>query len=268
MYLPESCWIFFVRNFKCTRTLNKKEGVHLSETPLINVFGLTVGLNVFLSLIGTVIVVGLLAFVAGRNLSTDHPGRGQMAVEYFVDFIDSIIKANLGSAYDSTYVWIAMTLFLFVFVANLLGLPFLVEAQEVSFWKSPTADPVVAFSLAIIVNLISHVLGIRKKGFGRYFKETYFSPILSFPVTLAEEVMNFFTLAMRLFGNIFAGEILLALIAQFGNSLGLFSWLGGIPMQMIWQGFSIFIGGIQAYIFVTLSTVYLKDKVSTEEEGE
>lgn len=238
----------------------------MAETKFIEIFGLTFSFNTLIATAGTLIVVLLVSILLTRNLSVDNPGKPQLVLESLVGFIKGIVKDNLGKASEPIYVWIMMTLFLFVFVANLLGLPFLVEPYHVSLWKSPTADPAVAFSLALVMNIISHLLGIRKKGFGGYFKQTYFSPVIGFPIVIGEELLNLFTLAMRLFGNIFAGEILLALIASMGNSLGLVTWLAGIPLQMIWQTFSLFIGVIQAYIFVTLSTVYLKDKITLEEE--
>lgn len=238
----------------------------MAETKFIEIFGLTFSFNTLIATAGTLIVVLIASILLTRKLSVESPGKPQLVLESLVDFIKGIVNDNLGKAAEPIYVWIMMTLFLFVFVANLLGLPFLVEPYHVSLWKSPTADPAVAFSLALVMNIISHLLGIRKKGFGGYFKQTYFSPVIGFPIVIGEELLNLFTLAMRLFGNIFAGEILLALIASMGNSLGLVTWLAGIPLQMIWQTFSLFIGVIQAYIFVTLSTVYLKDKITVEEE--
>lgn len=238
----------------------------MSDTKLIEIFGVTVGLNTLLAMIGSLLVILVVSLLLTRRLSVDQPSKPQIILESLVNFIKGIVDENLGQASEPIYVFIMLTLFLFVFVANMLGLPFLVEPDHISYWKSPTADPAVAFSLALVINLISHLLGIRKKGFTGYFKQTYFSPVIGFPVKAVEELLNLFTLAMRLFGNIFAGEILLALIAQLGNSLGLTTWLAGIPLQMIWQAFSLFIGAIQAYIFVTLSTVYLKDKVTIEAE--
>ena len=111
----------------------------------------------------------------------------------------------------------------------------------------------------MMMNIISHIYGMQAKGAGRYWKETYLVPTM--PIKIIEELINLLTLAMRLFGNIFAGEILLALVASMGNSFGVATWLVGIPIQMVWQGFSIFIGAIQAYVFVTLSMVYLSEKV-------
>lgn len=70
---------------------------------------------------------------------------------------------------------------------------------------------------------------------------------------------------MRLYGNIFAGEVLLGLIASMMNQVGWISLPFVIPLEMIWIGFSLFIGAIQAYVFVTLSMVFMSHKIEAEE---
>ena len=73
------------------------------------------------------------------------------------------------------------------------------------------------------------------------------------------------TLSLRLYGNIYAGEVLLTLIGgRFAKSAGWFTVIASVPLTLIWQGFSVFIGSIQAYVFVTLSMVYIGKKVTTE----
>ncbi|MBA0971001.1 F0F1 ATP synthase subunit A, partial [Enterococcus gallinarum] len=73
------------------------------------------------------------------------------------------------------------------------------------------------------------------------------------------------TLALRLYGNIYAGEVLLTLIANMMNNLGWFSLPLAIPLEMVWIAFSLFIGSIQAFVFVTLSMVYMSHKIEVEE---
>lgn len=99
----------------------------------------------------------------------------------------------------------------------------------------------------------------------RIFKELCATGWFLLPVNVIEEFTNFLTLSLRLYGNIYAGEVLLTLI---GNDLahagGPFTLILAAPLAMIWQGFSVFIGSIQAYVFVTLSMVYIGKKVTTE----
>lgn len=234
----------------------------MEETKIINFFGLDVSVNILLSLLTTVILVFAICVWMTRQLSVDKPGKPQIMLEALVDFIKGIIRDTMEGSYSDHYVYISMALFLFLIIANFLGLPLIIHVGEFSYWKSPTADGMVAFTLAIIMNIISHILGMRDQGVGTYWVNTYLKPNpLMLPIKVGEEIINLFTLALRLFGNIYAGEVLLNLISGMGNHFGVATWLVGIPLQIIWQGFSMFIGAIQAYIFVTLSLVYLSHKV-------
>lgn len=234
----------------------------MDATKLIDIFGITVGFNTLISMISTLVIVFILCIIFTRNLKVEKPGKTQTIFEYLVSFIKGIVEESFGDQIEPIYIVLALTLFLYIFVANIIGLPFLVEVHEISYWKSPTADPIVCIALALTMNFMSHVLAIRKFGVGGYIKQSYCTPnVAVFPVKLADEIISIATLSLRLFGNVFAGEILLGLIAQLGNSLGLATWLAGIPLQIVWQGFSLFIGALQAYIFVTLSMVYLSHKV-------
>ena len=91
------------------------------------------------------------------------------------------------------------------------------------------------------------------------------SPIgILLPINLLEEFTNYITLSLRLYGNIFAGEVLVLLIRQLAFSGGAFSFVSGVLLEIVWQGFSVFIGSIQAYVFVTLGMVYTSHKVVSE----
>ena len=134
------------------------------------------------------------------------------------------------------------------------------------FVKSPTADPVITLTMAMVTLALAHFLGVIKFGFGGYVSNSYLKPFAALlPINLVEEFTNLLTLALRLYGNIFAGETLLKLIGSLAFSHGLPTMIVALPLEIAWQGFSVFIGAIQAYVFVTLSTVYISRKVSAEE---
>ena len=136
-----------------------------------------------------------------------------------------------------------LTLFLFILTANQLGL---LPTEHLT--ASPTSDINTTLGLALAVTLLIHVLFIANQGVGKWIKH-FFEPFPVFVfINLVEEISRPVTLAMRLFGNILAGEILLELL------YALCPWL--IPI--IWIAFSVFVGCVQAYIFTTLSSVYLK----------
>ncbi|MCR8968909.1 F0F1 ATP synthase subunit A [Facklamia sp. 7083-14-GEN3] len=234
----------------------------MEDTPIVHFLGLSFNFNTLIATIVVVAIISVLCFLVSRRLSANHPSKFQVLMEIIIEFVEGICDSTLGQ-HQNVYVNLGLTFFLFIFVSNLIGLPFLIVSEHESFWRSPTADPIVTISLAIIAILSGHILGIKKNGLGGHLKSFYASPnILKLPLQLVEETINTTTLALRLFGNIFAGEVLVGLIAKFAMILIPFTWALAVPLQFVWQGFSVFIGAIQAYIFTTLTMVYLSHKIN------
>ena len=222
---------------------------------------LTFNLSTVMMLLVTAVIVFLIAFISTRRLALKPTGM-QNFMEWIMDFVKNIITGNMDWKTGKPFHILGITLIMFVAVANLLGLPFAIIYDDVLWWKSPTADPTVTMTLAAMVIVLTHYYGIKAKGTGGYVKETYFQPMsFMFPLKIIEEFANTLTLGLRLYGNIYAGEILLALIAGLATS-SVFGAIGAIVPMMAWQGFSIFIGFIQAFIFTMLTMVYMSHKVS------
>jgi F-type H+-transporting ATPase subunit a len=157
-------------------------------------------------------------------------------------------------------------MFMFIFFANQFGLIFQVKVGDFTYLKSPTADPIVTMTLALVVIVMAHYLGVAQLGFKKYFKNTYMSPYVGLlPINIIEEFTSFLTLGLRLFGNIMAGEMLLNLIAGIAYSHGIITFVPALLIELVWQGFSVFIGSVQAYVFVTLAMVYVSEKTVVEE---
>lgn len=216
----------------------------------------------------TCCIVFALVFICTRNLQLKPKGK-QNVIEFLIDFVRGILKDSLSSKEVNNFHLLSVTLFLFVFVANEIGLitkiVFERGGEEISLWKSPTADPIVAMSLAMMMIVLTHYFGVKKFGFGGYIKNSFLQPVsFLLPIKLIEEFTNVITLGLRLYGNIYAGEVLLGLIVTMANSLGWWSLPVVMPLEMIWIAFSIFIGAIQAYVFVTLSMVFMGHKVEAE----
>ena len=194
------------------------------------------------------------------------PNKRQNVFEYLLDFTNGIVKDNVSDVNAQKHLSLyALVLFLFIWFMNQLGMFMEVKVDDWVFIKSPTADPVATMSFAMMTLLLSFTFGVQRFGVGGYLK-SYTQPVgFMLPINLIEEFTNFLTLSLRLYGNIYAGEVLLTLI---GNDLahagGPFTLVLAAPLAMIWQGFSVFIGSIQAYVFVTLSMVYIGKKVTTE----
>lgn len=182
-------------------------------------------------------------------------------MEWLFDFVRGIVKSAMAWEDGARFHILAITLFLFLFVANLLGLPFAIVTGHTLWWKSPTADPLVTLSLASMMIVLSHYYGIRIKGGVGYLK-TFITPQpFLLPLKIIEEFANTLTLGLRIYGNIYAGEVLLTLLAT-GLAKGFILSVLAIPLTMVWQAFSIFVGAIQAFIFTTLSMVYMSHKVA------
>ena len=215
-------------------------------------------------IIVTCVIVFFLVFAFTRNLTLKPKGK-QNAIERVIDFTTNIVGDNMPRNEVRNFSLFSFTLFLFIFVANQIGLVTkIVTGNDVTYWKSPTANPFVTMGLALLVLTLSHYLGTEKMGLGGYIKNSFFTPAGLFPIKLMEEFTNVITLGLRLYGNIFAGEVLLSLIASVVTSTGWITLPLVIPLEMIWIAFSLFIGSIQAFVFTTLSMVYISHKIEVE----
>jgi F-type H+-transporting ATPase subunit a len=194
------------------------------------------------------------------------PKGKQNVLEFIVDFVRGIVSDNIPKKEVNDFHLLGFTFFMFVLVSNILGLvtKVVIFPDEISLWKSPTADPLVTMTLALIAIILSHYYGLKKQGVKGYFVNSFLKPTaILFPIKIIEEFTNVLTLGLRLYGNIFAGEILLTLIANLGASSPT-KFVLALPLEVVWQTFSLFIGAVQAFIFVTLMMVYLSHKIEAE----
>ncbi|MDD1503273.1 F0F1 ATP synthase subunit A [Lysinibacillus sp. CNPSo 3705] len=236
------------------------------EAPLkvvdFGLFKLTFNLSTVMMLLVAAVIVFLIAFISTRSLKLKPTGM-QNFMEWIMDFVKNIIKSNMDWKTGGRFHVLGITLIMFIAVSNLLGLPFSIAYNGELWWKSPTADPTVTMTLAAMILALTHFYGIKMKGTGHYVG-TFFKPMsFMFPLKIVEEFANTLTLGLRLYGNIYAGEILLGLIASLAVA-GPMGFIGAIVPMMAWQGFSIFIGFIQAFIFTMLTMVYMAHKVSDD----
>lgn len=232
------------------------------ENPTVEFLGLTFNLSTVMMLIVTAVIVFFIAVASTRSLKLKPTGM-QNFMEWIMDFVKGIISSNMDWKTGGRFHVLGITLIMFIAVANLLGLPFSVIYDHKLWWKSPTADPTVTMTLASMILVLSHYYGIKMRGSKHYFG-TFFQPMsFMFPLKIVEEFANTLTLGLRLYGNIYAGEILIALIVGMTGA-GAIGWVGYIIPMMAWQGFSIFVGFIQAFIFTMLTMVYISHKVSED----
>ena len=226
-----------------------------TSNPTVSLFGIDFDLTVLAMSLLTVIIVFGVVFWSSRKMTIKPKGK-QNVLEFIYEFVNSTISQNLGK-FTKNYSLLLFVIFTFVFTANNLGLLVSVKSEHYNFWSSPTSNFGVTITLSLIITLISHIEGIRKKGFKGYLKG-YLSP---YPAMLP--MTSLASLALRLFGNIYSGEVLTGLILQLVK-WSAFAAPVSFALNLVWVAFSAFIGFIQAYVFIILSSNYIGDKVNKE----
>lgn len=196
------------------------------------------------------------------------PGGMQNFAEWVVEFIEDSVKSSF-SGRNPLIAPLAFTIFVWIFLMNFMDLiaidflPHLATLAGLPYLKVvPTADPNATFGMAFGVFFLILYYSIKIKGLGGFLGELAFQPFgkWGLPVNLLLEGVNLIakpiSLALRLFGNMYAGEmifILIAIMYSGGLVVGLF---GGL-LQLGWAIFHILIITLQAFIFMTLTIVYM-----------
>lgn len=233
------------------------------EAPMQEFMGLWFNLSNVLMITVASVLVFIIAVVSTRKLAMKPTGL-QNFLEWVMDFVRNLIKSNMDWKTGGRFHLLGLTLIMYIFISNMLGLPFAIAVGHDLWWKSPTADPVITLTLAVMVTALSHYYGVKLKGMKGYAKG-FVQPVgFLLPLKIIEEFSNTLTLGLRLYGNIYAGEILLALLAGSLAASGFAGILVAALPTIVWQAFSIFIGSIQAFIFTLLTMVYISHKVSED----
>lgn len=196
-----------------------------------------------------VVLLLLLFFIIVRSrLSVDKPGGLQHMVETVEGFINEQAEGVIGHGYER-YVTYAIALTYFILLANLIGL--------VPGFESPTASPVVPLGCAVVTFFYYHFHGIRTHGVG-YVKQ-FLGPLwglswLMLPIELVSHFARILSLTVRLYANMFAGDMV---------TLAFFS-LVPLFVPVAFLGLHLFVSLVQTFIFVMLTLVYLGMAVSEE----
>ncbi|OEH93311.1 F0F1 ATP synthase subunit A [Bacillus solimangrovi] len=227
---------------------------------IVKFLGMTFNMSNVLMISVASLITFLIAVTATRSLKMQPTGM-QNFIEWVIDFVKGIIGSTMDWKTGGRFLTLGLTLMMYIFVSNMLGLPFAVIIGDNLWWKSPTADPTITLTLAAMVVALTHFYGIKLKGAGEYGRDFLRPMPFLLPLKIIEEFANTLTLGLRLYGNIFAGEILLGLLAGLATT-GIAGTLGAIVPTLLWQAFSVFVGTIQAFIFTMLTMVYMAHKVS------
>ena len=234
-------------------------------------------------------VFGGTFIIAARRATSGTPGKLQNFVEMVVSFVDAQVK-GIFQGHNRLIAPLALTIFCWVLLFNLMDvlpidlLPGAAGAAGLSHLRIvPSIDLNVVFSLSLTVFFLIIFYSIKMKGLGGFLAELSMHPfppsgkqanialrIACIPVNLIMELPTFFarpvSLALRLYGNMYAGEMVFVLIALLTLTSGFAAlasfggWLsvvGSVFVGLVWTAFDLFVGLLQAFIFMMLTIVYL-----------
>ena len=239
--------------------------IHITpgEHPEWHVLGLTFNSDTIISTIVAGLLVLLLGFLVRRSLTRtteDHvPSKIQIIWESVVGEVNRQVEDNLGKVHPFVAP-LAISLFFFILFANWLELVPTELNEKTHLLPAPTADTNLTYAMAIFAVVSVWVYGIRTKGFKGYFSHFVQPYRVLLPLNVLEELVKPITLALRLFGNIFAGGIMIALIGGLVSLAPANIPVGGILaglLNVVWKLFdTLFLGGLQAFIFALLTVLY------------
>ncbi len=218
--------------------------------------------------IGLALVMFYFLRKAAKRASVEVPTGAQNFIEMIVDFVDDTVRSSFAGK-NKMVAPMALTIFGWVFMMNLMDLvaidwlPALFGAAGVSHMKVvPSTDPNITFGVALSVFALMIIFSIKNKGVGGFFAELAFHPFgkWGMPANLVLELVSLISkpvsLALRLFGNMYAGETIFILIALMYGAGWILGGFGGL-LQLGWAIFHILIITLQAFIFMTLTIVYM-----------
>jgi len=232
-------------------------------------------------------VVGCwVLWLAARKASSGVPGRFQAAVELLVEMVDSQAKGIVHNAESRKFIApLALTIFVWIFLLNAMDLlpvdllPFIWEKiygaaghdpHHAYLRVVPTADLSITMGLSVAVLLICIFYNINIKGLVGWVHELFTAPFgnhwalypFNFAMQMIEFIAKTVSHGMRLFGNMYAGELIFLLIALMGgawslSATGVSLAIGHIIAGTVWSIFHILIITLQAFVFMMLALVYL-----------
>ncbi|MCL6589839.1 MAG: F0F1 ATP synthase subunit A [Firmicutes bacterium] len=210
-------------------------------------FGLEVDVRVIMMTWVVMAILIVIAWMASRKLRWI-PRGWQNLMEYAIEFVQGIIRGGIGEN-GVKYTYFFGSLFLFILVSNELGL--------VPGFTSPTANVSINFCLAVFWVIWMQIIGIRENGLKAHLKH-YLQPFAPYLlIHLLELCVRPLTLTMRLFANIYAGELLLEILTENFKLI----------VPSVWILMSLLIGAIQAFIFTILTVSYTGLSVSHEDNS-
>lgn len=245
--------------------------ISVGEHPTVKLGPLVLDIDTVWATLLAAVVVIFMGIMLKRKATSGVPGKFQLAWEMLVEALQKQIADSIGPD-GAKIVPLALTLFVFILVSNLFGVFGVGSKYEIL--PGPNGDINLPLAMALFVIVLVHVAAIRNRGIGGYLKHYSshpFEKVYLYPfnvlMNLIDELVRPITLALRLFGNLLAGGLMLSLLAA------LVVWklgsipIGGIfsaPLTVVWKLFDMAIGAIQAFIFALLTIVYFETAMAEE----
>ncbi|MGH7882465.1 MAG: F0F1 ATP synthase subunit A [Candidatus Dormibacteraceae bacterium] len=236
----------------------------IGELPTVNLgcgafctFNYTTLIVSAISIALTLLILGLIA----RRLSSGTPGKLQMVIELLYNYVSSLVRESVAE--DAGFIIpLAMTIFLFILIANWIDF---FPLDAVGGLHPANSDINQAAAMAVVVILMVQGYSIKVLGFKGYLRR-FTRPFdmhwavraVYTPLNILEEVVKPVTLSLRLFGNIFAGVVMVLLITILLGSVPVVGTFALAPAVLVaWKFFDVFfVGTIQAFIFMLLTVMY------------
>ena len=216
--------------------------------------GVSINMDTIITMWFTMLLLIVVAFIATRNLKLV-PGKLQLCAEGLIKYFNDIAKASMGNDNAQKHIAIILTLFMFILTANLVGqLPLKLIHLSTGELASPNNDINMTAAMAIVVSIYYIFFGVKKNGFRFFFKGFSIDGIIITLVDTLELFVRPFSLALRLFANILAGELLVATFIS----------LCSIVLPLPFMLFELFVALIQALVFTLLSTTYISMAIQEE----
>jgi F-type H+-transporting ATPase subunit a len=242
--------------------------ISVGEHVMRKILGLQLDLDTVWATGAAVVVVCLLGLALRRQVARETPGRLQVAFEMGVNAVTKQVEGSIGEA-GRRVIPLAVALFVFIFVCNCfesIGL-----GSHFEWLAAPTGDINLPLAMAVFVILLVHVASIRTRGIAGYVHHYAMQPFPVFLmpfnlfINIVEELAKPITLALRLFGNLLSGTLMLSLIAALGAWKLSSAPVGDVVIVIInpvWKLFDLGIGAIQAFIFALLTILYFDTAMS------
>jgi F-type H+-transporting ATPase subunit a len=243
-------------------------GIH----PQVKVGPLTIDVDIVWATLVAAIIVITMGLILRKKATNGVPNKFQLLWELAVGAVQKQVDDTIGPR-GANVVPLALTLFVFIFTCNLFEV--LSIGSPYDWLPAPTSDVNLPLAMALTVIVLVHRAAIKNRGVSGYFKHYFTRP---FPPKLflvnafmngVEELVKPVTLTLRLFGNLFAGGLMLSLLAS------LVIWKLGpapigavlsVPFTVVWKLFDMAIGAIQAFIFALLTILYFDTAMAPDAE--